>query len=81
MLNNGLNQEQLALLANVVQIFNYIENAQQTSNDRIMLELQRQNKVYLETSIKQNNEIIERLERLENGNNKRTGTKHIRTKN
>ena len=57
MLNNGFNQEQLALFANIVQIFNYIENAQQTSNDRIMLELQRQNKVYLETSIKQNNEI------------------------
>ena len=53
-------------MANVVQILNYIENAQQTSNDRIMMELQRQNKVYLETSIKQNKEIIERLERLEN---------------
>ena len=66
MLSDGFNQEQLALLANVVQIFNYIENAQQTSNDRIMLELQRQNKVYLETSIKQNNEIIERLQKLEN---------------
>lgn len=65
MLNDGFNQEQLALLANVVQIFNYIENAQQTSNDRIMMELQRQNKIYLETSIKQNNEIIERLQRLE----------------
>lgn len=66
MLNDGFNQEQLALLANVVQIFNYIENAQQTSNDRIMMELQRQNKLYLETSIKQNNEIIERLQKLEN---------------
>ena len=65
MLNN-LNTEQLALVANIVQILNYIENAQQTSNDRIMMELQRQNKVYLETSIKQNKEIIERLERLEN---------------
>ena len=65
MLNNALSQEQLALLANVVQIFNYMENAQQTSNDRIMMELQRQNKIYLEKSIKQNNEIIERLERLE----------------
>lgn len=65
MLNDGFNQEQLALLANVVQIFNYIENAQQTSNDRIMMELQRQNKIYLETSIKQNNEIIERLQRIE----------------
>ena len=65
MLNDGFNQEQLALLANVVQIFNYIENAQQTSNDRIMMELQRQNKIYLETSVKQNNEIIERLQRIE----------------
>ena len=65
MLNDGFNQEQLALLANVVQIFNYIENAQQTSNDRIMMELQRQNKIYLETSVKQNSEIIERLQRLE----------------
>lgn len=65
MLNDGFNQEQLALLANVVQIFNYIENAQQTSNDRIMMELQRQNKIYLETSIKQNKEIIERLQKLE----------------
>lgn len=64
MLNNRLNQEQLALLANIVQIFNYVENMQQTSNDRIMLELQRQNKVYLETSIKQNREILERLEQL-----------------
>ena len=52
-------ENQLALLANIVQIFNYLENAQQTSNDRIMLELQRQNKVYLE-------EILNRLERLEN---------------
>ena len=65
MLNDGFNQEQLAILANVVQIFNYIENAQQTSNDRIMMELQRQNKIYLETSVKQNNEIIERLQRIE----------------
>lgn len=71
MLNNSFNPEQLALMANIVQIFNYIENLQQTSNDRILLELQRQNKIYLETSIKQNEEIIERLERLENGKNPR----------
>ena len=65
MLNNPLDTEQLALLANIVQIFNYIENAQQTSNDRIMLELQRQNKVYLE-------EILKRLERLENVRHKKS---------
>ena len=64
MLNNNFNQEQLALLANIVQIFNYMDNLQQTSNDRIMLELQRQNKVYLD-------EILQRLERLENGKNPR----------
>ena len=52
------NENQLALLANIVQIFNYMENAQQTSNDRIMLELQRQNEVYLD-------QILKRLERLE----------------
>lgn len=52
-------ENQLALLANIVQIFNYIENSQQTSNDKIMLELQKQNKVYLD-------EILKRLERLEN---------------
>ena len=58
MLSSSFNQEQLALLANIVQIFNYMENLQQTSNDTIMLELQRQNKVYLD-------EILNRLERLE----------------
>jgi hypothetical protein len=52
-------ENQLALLANIVQIFNYIENSQQTSNDKILLELQKQNKVYLD-------EILKRLERLEN---------------
>lgn len=46
-------------MANIVQIFNYIENSQQTSNDKIMLELQKQNEVYLEN-------ILKRLERLEN---------------
>ena len=45
-------ENQLALLANIVQIFNYIENSQQTSNDKIMLELQKQNKVYLINYIK-----------------------------
>ena len=61
---NDYGQEQLALLANIMQVFNYIENTQQTSNDRILQELQKQNKVYLE-------EILNRLERLENAHNQR----------
>ena len=55
-------QNQLALLANIVQIFNYIENSQQTSNDQILLELQKQNQDYLEKIVKQNEKIIERLQ-------------------
>lgn len=58
-----LNNDNLALFANILQIFNYIENAQQTSNDIILQELQKQNKLYLE-------EILRRLERLENAQQK-----------
>lgn len=64
MLNSGLNKEQLALLANIVQIFNYVENTQQTSNDRIVLELQRQNEIYFGLLIKLNKEILKKLEKL-----------------
>lgn len=65
MLNNNLfNTEQLALMANIVQIFNYIENVQQISNDRLLQELEKQNKVYLDKVYLE--EILKRLERLEN---------------
>lgn len=59
MLNNNFNNlEQLEVIAAVLQVASYIENTKQTSNDKIMQELQRQNKIYLE-------EILNRLERLE----------------
>lgn len=51
--------DRLALIANIFQILNYVENLQQTSNDRLLQELEKQNKLYLE-------EILKRLERLEN---------------
>lgn len=45
MLNNNLfNAEQLALIADIMQVANYVENLQQTSNDRILQELERQTK-------------------------------------
>lgn len=56
MLNN--NFEQLELIASLLQVASYVENTKQTSNDKILQELQRQNKVYLEA-------ILNRLERLE----------------
>ena len=61
-----LNNNMLGLIANILQVANYFENAQQTSNDEIMKALEMQNKVYLETVIKQNLEILERLERIKN---------------
>ena len=51
-------------IANILQVVNYIENTRQTSNDKILQELQKQNKVYLE-------EILKRLERIENAYAKR----------
>lgn len=55
--------DQLGLLANIVQIFNYMENAQQTSNDRIMQELQHQNQDYLENIAIRLQQILELLEK------------------
>lgn len=53
-----MDNEQLNFIANMLQVVNYIENSKQTSNDLILQELQKQNKIYLE-------EILNRLERLE----------------
>lgn len=65
MLNNNEQFDQLALIANILQVANFFQNMQQTSNDKILQELQKQNKVYLE-------DILSRLERIENAqvNNK-----------
>lgn len=56
----------LDVLSNILQILNYWENTQQTSNDRIMKELQHQNVEFLTEILKNQTEIITRLERLEN---------------
>lgn len=60
MLNDDFNVlERLDVIANVLQILNYIENTKQTSNDKIMKELQHQNAEYLEKIIKQNEKILQ----------------------
>lgn len=53
-----MDNEQLTFIANMLQVVNYIENSKQTSNDKILQELQNQNKFYLE-------QILIKLERLE----------------
>lgn len=45
-----------------VQIYSLLLNLNQTSNDTILKELQKQNKEYLERIIEQNNKIIKLLE-------------------
>lgn len=65
MLNqNGL--DGLNFYANILQIASYEELLNQANNDDIMTELQHQNKAYLEEIIKNQAEILKRLERLEN---------------
>lgn len=50
--------ERLAILANVLQIANFIMNVKEISNDEIMKMLEKQNREYLD-------EILARLDKFE----------------
>ena len=58
--------ENLNTFANFIQIASYQELLEQANNDDIMEELQHQNKEFLEQILRNQAEIIARLERLEN---------------
>lgn len=57
--------ERLSVLANVLQLANYEQNIQQTSNDDLMKELQRQNTEYLTEIKKMLSDIISILKEKE----------------
>ena len=68
---NGL--ENLDVIANLLQIASFLLLTNEASNNKLLEELQNQNKTYLDKAIQQNEiiiaqnkEIIERLERIEN---------------
>jgi TolA-binding protein len=58
--------ENLNTFANLIQIASYQELLEQASNDDLFEELQNQNTKYLEQILKNQTEILRRLERLEN---------------
>ena len=58
--------EGLNTYANILQIASYEQLLKQADNDDIMQELDHQNKGYLEQILKNQTEILSRLERLEN---------------
>ena len=65
------NSDNLSILANILQVASFILLTNEASNNKILEELQHQNKEYLEKAIeqniviiKQNEQIIERLERI-----------------
>lgn len=60
-----LNLQQLDLFADILQILNYVQNVNQTSNDAILSELQKQDEKFLKQILKNQADILERLERLE----------------
>lgn len=62
--NNPTNYD---LAIGFLQVFDLILNINQTSNDVLFQELQKQNKEYLEKIIKQNNEIIQLLKKAKEG--------------
>lgn len=57
-----LNLEQLGVFADLLQVLNYIENTSQSSNDRIMAELQKQNKEYFQKIFKRLDDIERKIE-------------------
>lgn len=54
----------LGIVANILQVANYNENLQQTSNDELMKKLEMQDSIYLQTIVLQNNEIIKLLKEV-----------------
>ncbi|QYC53108.1 hypothetical protein [Clostridium phage CPQ4] len=62
-MNNNFNNDidYLSLFGTFLGVLNYMENIKQTSNDELLEELKKQNVLFLETIIKQNNEIIKLL--------------------
>lgn len=53
--------ENLGVLANILQVMNYMQNTEQTTNDGIMKALNLQNEKYLKYIIEQNQIIIDLL--------------------
>lgn len=56
----------LDTFANFIQILSYQELLEQATADDVLQELQHQNKDFLEQILKNQTEILRRLERLEN---------------
>lgn len=54
----------LTILSVVLQIMGYQNDMSQSSNDDLMMELQRQDKAYLEKIIDNQNKILEKLAEL-----------------
>lgn len=63
-MNNFKTLDNLGVLANILQVLNYMENLEQSGNDDILKALAEQNKQYLEV-IKNQNELILKLLRGE----------------
>lgn len=68
MQNDNRNLDFLDLITMIgfaMQIMNYQENRNQTNNDDLMEELQKQDREYLEKIIRNQEKILERLAKLE----------------
>ena len=67
--------DKLQALSSVVQILNLIMNVEQTSNDDVMDELEKQQNFFLSQLVNNQKEILSRLESIENKVNSMTYTK------
>jgi hypothetical protein len=58
----------LAMVSFAMQVINFQENQQQSNNDDIMSELQKQDKAYLEKILDNQNKILKLLEKSNSPN-------------
>ena len=63
---SGCNLDGLGAFSDVLQVLNFAMNVSQSTTDQIMARLQHQDEEYLEQIIKNQAEILNRLERIEN---------------
>jgi deoxycytidylate deaminase len=54
----------LAIISFIIQLINYQENKEQSTNDDIFRELQKQNKIYLEKILENQKELLSILSEL-----------------
>lgn len=62
------NQEGIRRIADVLQIGSFLMNLEQSSNDDILQELEKQDNIYFKKILENQEKILEKLDKIVSGN-------------